>query len=74
MKRLLLVIPGLILLAAGIYCLLGKINYSSDTEVAKIGGLSATINHEKAVPAWIGVLGCLAGLGLIVYGAGRRKY
>jgi hypothetical protein len=53
--RVLLVIPGLLLLFAGIYCLAGK-------------GVSTT------VPAWIGALACVAGFGVIIYGAGRRRF
>jgi hypothetical protein len=53
--RVLLVIPGLLLLFAGICCLVGKAVSTS-------------------VPPWIGALGCIAGLGVIVYGAGRRKF
>jgi hypothetical protein len=59
--RVLLVIPGLVLLFAGICCLLGK-------------DVSASVNQAAGVPPWVGALGCIAGLGVIVYGAGRRKF
>jgi hypothetical protein len=59
--RVLLVIPGLALLFAGVYCVLGK-------EVL------AGANPLDVVPRWLGALGCIAGLGVIVYGAGRRKF
>jgi hypothetical protein len=59
--RVLLVIPGLVLLFAGVYCVLGK-------------DVSASTNSLDVVPRWVGALGCVAGLGVIVYGAGRRNF
>jgi hypothetical protein len=51
----LLVIPGLLALFAGIYCLAGK-------------------SVSAPVPPWVSALACMAGLGVIVYGAGRRRF
>jgi hypothetical protein len=59
--RVILVIPGLILLFAGTCCVLGK-------------DVSASANPLDVVPRWVGALACIAGLGAIVYGAGRRKF
>jgi uncharacterized membrane protein YfcA len=63
--RVLLVVPGLVLLFAGVYCVVGK-------------DMLAGANPLDVVPPWIGALvgalGCIAGLGVIVFGAGRRKF
>ena len=59
--RVLLEIPGLVLLFTGIYCVLGK-------------QVSASTNPLDVVPRWVGALVCIAGLGVVVYGAGRRKF
>lgn len=72
--RVLLVIPGLVLLAAGILCLLGAVSYSFDTETAEPGSAATTVNEQHPVPQWVGALGCVAGFGLIIYGAGRRRF
>jgi hypothetical protein len=40
--------------------------------VVKIGGLSASVKQEKTVPQWLGGLGVLVGLGLVVAGATRK--
>jgi hypothetical protein len=57
--RVLLVIPGLVLLFAGVCCVLGK---------------NVSVIQLAFVPSWVGALGCVAGLCVIVYGAGRRKF
>ena len=50
----------------------GQLNFTQDKEVVKIGGLSASVKEEKSVPQWIGGVGVLVGLGLIVAGAMRK--
>ncbi len=70
--RIGLILAGLILAAVGIAAITGELNFTQDREVVKIGGLSATVKEEKSVPQWLGGLGVLAGLGLVVAGAMRK--
>lgn len=70
--RIGLILAGLILAAAGIAAFTGELNFTQDKEVVKIGGLSASVKEEKSVPQWLGGLGVLVGLGLVVAGAVRK--
>ena len=70
--RIGLILAGLILAAVGIAAITGELDFTQDREVVKIGGLSATVKEEKSVPQWLGGLGVLAGLGLVVAGAMRK--
>ena len=69
--RIGLILAGLILAAVGIAAFSGQLNFTEDKEVVKIGGLSASVKQERSVPQWIGGLGVLVGLGLVVAGAMR---
>ena len=70
--RLGLILAGIILAAAGLAAFTGNLNFNQDKEVVKIGGLSASVKQEKTVPQWLGGLGVLVGLGLVVAGATRK--
>lgn len=70
--RIGLILAGLILAAVGIAAFTGELNFTQDKEVVKIGGLSASVKEEKSVPQWLGGLGVLVGLGLVVAGAVRK--
>lgn len=70
--RIGLILAGIILAAVGIAAFTGQLNFTQDKEVVKIGGLSASVKEEKSVPQWIGGVGVLVGLGLIVAGAMRK--
>lgn len=70
--RIGLILAGLILAAVGIAAFSGQLNFTEDKEVVKIGGLSASVKQERSVPQWIGGLGVLVGLGLVVAGAMRK--
>jgi hypothetical protein len=70
--RIGLILAGLILAAVGIAAFTGQLNFTEDKEVVKIGGLSASVKQERSVPQWIGGLGVLVGLGLVVAGAMRK--
>jgi hypothetical protein len=52
---------------------MGQFEYTKDKEVAKIGGLSATVSTDKTVPQWIGGIGVLVGIGLVAAGAMRKS-
>lgn len=68
-----LIIVGILLVALGIAAFLGKLDFTRDKEVLKVGDLSATVQQEKTVPQWAGGVGVLVGLGLIAAGAMRKR-
>ncbi len=70
--RIGLIVAGILLIAVGFAGFTGKINFTQDKEVVKIGGLSASVKQEKSVPQWLGGLGVLVGLGLVIAGATRK--
>ncbi len=70
--RIGLILAGILLIAIGFAGFTGKINFTQDKEVVKIGGLSASVKQEKSVPQWLGGLGVLVGLGLVIASATRK--
>ena len=66
------ILAGIVLIAVGVAAYTGSFNFTQDKEVVKIGGLSASVKEEKSVPQWAGIIGVLAGLGLVVVGATRK--
>lgn len=70
--RIGLILAGLIAIALGIAAFTGNLDFTRDKEVVKIGGLSASVKKEESVPQWLGGLGVLVGLGLVVVGATRK--
>jgi hypothetical protein len=67
-----LIVAGILVAALGIAAFLGKLNFSHDKEVLKVGDLSAKVEEQKTVPEWIGGIAVLVGAGLVVAGAMRR--
>ena len=67
-----LILAGLMLIAVGIAAFLGKLNFTQDKEVLKVGDFSATVQQQKTVPQWLGGIGVLVGVGLVVVGAVRK--
>lgn len=70
--RMGLIISGIVVAALGIAAFTGALNFNQDKEVLKVGDLSATVSQEKTVPQWLGGVGVLIGLGLVVLGASRK--
>jgi hypothetical protein len=70
--RIGLILAGILLIALGAAGFTGKLNFTQDKEVVKIGDLSATVKEDKTVPQWIGGFGVLIGLGLVAAGAMRK--
>lgn len=68
-----LIVAGIIIVALGAAAFLGKFNFNQDQQVFKVGDVSATVQKEKTVPQWVGGIGVLVGLGLIVVGAMRKN-
>jgi len=70
-----IVIAGIVLIAAGVLCLLyGRFTYTKDTQAAKIGPIELTISEKETVniPNWAGVSLIAAGAIGLAYGATRR--
>lgn len=68
-----LIIAGIIIAALGVAGFLGKLNFTDQEEVLKIGDLSAKVEQERTVPQWLGGVAVLVGLGLIVVGVTRKS-
>ena len=71
--RIGLIIAGLVLIVGGVMGWMGQFEYTKDKEVAKIGGLSASVQTERTVPQWIGGIAALVGIGLLAAGAMRKN-
>lgn len=70
--RIGLIIGGLILTLLGLAAASGKLEYTRDREVVKIGELSAKVEEDRRLPQWIGGIGIVVGIGLIAMGARKR--
>jgi len=71
--RGILIAIGLLLLIGGAVAFFGVIEYPHEQHVVQIGGLTASVTHEKTVPQWIGGVAALVGIGLLVAGAASRR-
>lgn len=68
-----LIVIGVLIAAISIAALLGKLDFTRDKEVLKVGEISASVKQEETVPQWLGGLGVLVGAGLVAAGAMRRS-
>jgi len=66
-----LTLAGLALIAVGLFVAVRGASYRSDRSVFKVGEMEASIQEERAVPPWAGVVGVVAGVLLIL--ADRRR-
>jgi len=66
-----LTLAGLALIAVGLFVAVRGASYRSDRSVFKVGEMEASIQEERAVPPWVGVVGVVAGVLLIL--ADRRR-
>jgi len=66
-----LTLAGLGLIAVGLFVAVQGASYRTDRSVFKVGEIEATIQEDRAVPAWAGVVGVVAGVLLIL--ADRRR-
>jgi len=71
--RIGLIIAGVIIAALGVIALSGKLSVNRDKEVLKVGDLSATVQQEQTLPTWLGGVGVVVGVTLVVVGASRRR-
>jgi hypothetical protein len=68
-----LVLIGILLAAIGGFILVRGLTYSKDKSVLEVAGLKASVEERRSVPTWVGIVGLVAGVGLIVAGAGKRS-
>ena len=55
--RTVLIVLGLILVAAGIWVLAGQATYQQTDTLVQLGSAKITATHDKAVPTWVGIAG-----------------
>jgi hypothetical protein len=67
-----LTLIGLLLIGLGAFVLVNGFSFTSNRQVLKVGSLEASVKEERAVPAWVGGVALLFGLGLVAT-AGRRR-
>jgi hypothetical protein len=67
-----LTLIGLLLIGLGAFVLVNGFSFTSNRQVLKVGSLEASVKEERAVPAWVGGVALLLGLGLVAT-AGRRR-
>jgi hypothetical protein len=67
-----LIVLGILLIALGGYVLLEGLSYTSERSTVRIGEVEASLEQKKAVPGWIGGIGVVAGLILVVAGGRKR--
>jgi len=70
--RIGLIIAGLLIAALGVGVLMGKLQYTQNREVLKIGDLSAKVQEQQTAPQWLGIAGLVLG-GVLVLGGALRK-
>jgi hypothetical protein len=66
-----LTLAGIALVAAGLFVAVRGVSYRTDRSVFKVGEIEASIQEERAIPAWAGAAGVIVGVVLIL--AGRRR-
>jgi hypothetical protein len=68
-----LVLVGLLLAALGGFILVRGLTYTKDKSVLEIGGLKASVEERRSIPTWVGVVGLVVGVGLIVAGGAKAR-
>ncbi|HEY3885955.1 MAG TPA: hypothetical protein VGL62_12145 [Vicinamibacterales bacterium] len=69
--RSVLVIIGIVLVAAGIYAAAGQASYKTNKDVLKVGGAGISVQESHGVPAWAGAIGIVVG-GVLIFAGARR--
>jgi hypothetical protein len=65
--RAALIVIGILLLAAGIWIVLGHGSYQQTDTLLQVGSAKVTATRDKALPSWLGVAGIVVG-GLLALG------
>lgn len=66
--RAVLIILGVLLLAGGIYVLMGHGSYQTTDTLVQIGSAKVSATHDKALPQWVGIAGIVVGALLAIGG------
>jgi hypothetical protein len=68
-----LVLVGILLAVIGGFITFRGLTYTKDKSVLEVAGLKASVSEKKSVPTWVGIVGLIAGVGLIVSGSAKRN-
>ncbi len=68
-----MLIAGVLLLVLGAFVLLRGGSFTTRQDVLKVGDVKITADEQQSIPAWVGGLALLAGLGLVVAGAQKGR-
>ena len=68
-----LLIAGVVVAALGAFVLTRGLSYPSHRSVLKVGDLSASVQHERAIPAWAGIVAVAGGALMIGISLRGRK-
>jgi hypothetical protein len=68
-----LIIVGIVLLAAGLWVVLGHGSYQQTDTLVQLGSAKLTATHDKAVPQWAGIAGIVVGALLLVGGIVKKR-
>lgn len=60
-------------MAAGAFLAVRGASYSSRENVLEVGGLTVTAEERRSVPAWVGAVVGVVGLGLVIAGTRSRR-
>jgi H+/Cl- antiporter ClcA len=71
--RIGLIVAGLLIAALGVGVLMGKLQYTQDKEVLKVGDFSAKVQQEQSAPQWLGIAGLVLGGALVLAGVVRKS-
>ena len=71
--KLVLVVAGVLLLAFGLASTLGLLELTERREVLKIGEFEASVERERTLPPWAGIVAIVAGTALVVAGAMKKR-
>lgn len=66
-----LTLAGILVAALGVFILVRGLSYKSSDTVLEVGGLKASVEERRTVPAWVGIAAIVGGL--VMVGAGARK-
>jgi uncharacterized membrane protein YphA (DoxX/SURF4 family) len=70
--RAVLIVLGLILVAAGIWVLAGQAFYQQTDTLVQLGSAKIPATHDKAVQTWMGIAGIVVGALLAIGGFVRK--
>lgn len=67
------VIVGVLLILLGGVVLVRGLSMTTKREVADIGPIEVTTQETRTLPTWIGAVAAVAGVALVLTGAGRKS-